>query len=287
MLNTKSGSNESDDALPMDDVQAMVRKYAIGFVSVSEISGIEDADCAGSGTLVSIGNYHGILSAAHVLEQKLPNERFGLVRFPSFGSNLQKMTVDMRLCRQFIIKGNEFSNKGPDIGFLILPNNIVGWLNTTNRFYKIAHKEKNKIKQEKSDPRPYFDLVVGVIGELTQGPYDEDSRTQKKIFNALAECGVSKHLDHSSKFDLLSFEPRPEPGDGGPTNYQGLSGGGLWRIFCSRSKHGTIQMEEGVLHGVAFYQSDLKNNSRMITCHGPISIYDSLATKVLENTNSI
>jgi hypothetical protein len=41
--------------------------YSIGFVTVLTTGNIEEATCAGSGTLVTVGSLHGVLTAAHVL----------------------------------------------------------------------------------------------------------------------------------------------------------------------------------------------------------------------------
>jgi hypothetical protein len=43
--------------------------FTIGFARITQRDNGEDADSAGSGTLVTVGSLHGVLSAAHVVEE--------------------------------------------------------------------------------------------------------------------------------------------------------------------------------------------------------------------------
>ncbi len=53
--------------IPTAGVSDAMAAYTIGFAKLEILGCIEDAVCASSGTLVSVGKVRGILTAAHVL----------------------------------------------------------------------------------------------------------------------------------------------------------------------------------------------------------------------------
>ena len=65
------------------------------------------------------------------------------------------------------------------------------------------------------------------------------------------------------------------------TSYEGLSGGGLWRVYFEADRNGQIIVREKRLLGIAFYQY-VSDGKRRIICHGPKSVYEHLINGVLE-----
>jgi hypothetical protein len=69
------GGDITVDALPLQQVPQEVREdaakrisdFVVGFVRLYETELGQDAELAGSGTLVQIDNTHGILTAYHVI----------------------------------------------------------------------------------------------------------------------------------------------------------------------------------------------------------------------------
>ena len=57
----------------------------------------------------------------------------------------------------------------------------------------------------------------------------------------------------------------------GPTSFKGFSGGGLWHILADKNP---------VLSGVAFWQSPLDGDKRIVKCHGRKSIYQRVIDAV-------
>lgn len=53
--------------------------YTMGFVQLTRDRNIEEATSAGSGTFVRIGSLHGVLTAAHVLENLPTSGTVGVV----------------------------------------------------------------------------------------------------------------------------------------------------------------------------------------------------------------
>jgi hypothetical protein len=63
-------------------------------------------------------------------------------------------------------------------------------------------------------------------------------------------------------------------------NYQGLSGGALWRVYITKDSNGEPSVLEKMIFGVAFHQSELVGGARTITCHGSKSVYDTLIHEI-------
>lgn len=61
-----------------------------------------------------------------------------------------------------------------------------------------------------------------------------------------------------------------------PKNFGGISGGGLWQILLKDSSVDKFEPTCYILSGLAFYQSELKANKRLIRCHGRQSIYKNV-----------
>lgn len=49
------------------EISKTITHYTMGFVTVSVKNNVEDAQCAGSGTLITVGSLYGVLTAAHVI----------------------------------------------------------------------------------------------------------------------------------------------------------------------------------------------------------------------------
>ena len=54
--------------LSTEQISKGIAHFTIGFARLTASKTAEDAESAGSGTLVTIGSLHGVLTAAHVLD---------------------------------------------------------------------------------------------------------------------------------------------------------------------------------------------------------------------------
>jgi hypothetical protein len=86
--------------------------------------------------------------------------------------------------------------------------------------------------------------------------------------------------DRREGFDYLRLEV--DAGSfGHPVNYQGVSGGGIWLLTLTIDPdvgEGSLRFES-IFCGVAFHQSEVKDNKRIITAHGPASVHEILIPK--------
>ena len=129
-------------------------------------------------------------------------------------------------------------------------------------------------------------FLCGAPDELT----GEDKPTKEfgrvKVFWGLGVPGRVSQGYWVGEYDYFEFEVRYGAKSELPTNFQGVSGGGLWQVPLLRTPDGRFAAKELILSGVAFYQSAIINNVRSIKCHGRHSIYKSAVDTLKYQTKS-
>jgi hypothetical protein len=114
-----------------------ISNFTMGFARLTAKNGIEDAESAGSGTFVTIGSLHGVLTAAHMIEH-LPKEGpVGLITHIEDPSRFAKQRIAMEHCQSEIMRAAAFDDKGPDLAFLRLPQESIGWIAAKSSFYNL------------------------------------------------------------------------------------------------------------------------------------------------------
>jgi hypothetical protein len=169
---------------------------------------------------------------------------------------------------------------GPDLGFLRLPQNNIGWLKAKGSFYNLS-KHRNDALTHKNAGSGHIDAVVGVIHELTKDLPSETPRIRKKGFTAIFSGGRPIAVKYVDNFDILDFELTSDPDFNLPNSFEGTSGGAIWRFFVEE-RDGRPMVVERRLIGIPFFQSPPNNKKKIITYHGPYSIYQRLFEKIIE-----
>lgn len=258
---------------------AAVAPFSIGFAKLNVSGGEEDVAPAGSGTLVSVGPVHGILTAAHVLEELPDHGKVGLIRFTS-NPVVQKQTIEMSLTEKIAIRGTSNEADGPDIGFLRLPSDQVATLNATNIFFNLSKREQS-VLGDKHPSEEYFEGVSGIIAEWTEDVRaGEGGFDRLRGFRGLFGVGCVTTTRECNGYDLVDFETKRDENSKAPWNYQGWSGGALWRVYLAKDSNGQPLLPDKRIWGVAFHQSELIDGARTITCHGPKSVYAALVNEI-------
>ncbi len=121
-----------------------------------------------------------------------------------------------------------------------------------------------------------------MIAERTTDLPPEERGTSEKGFYTLFVVGMVVGKRESNGFDLFDFEVTYGPDSVSPDSFEGMSGGALWRVYCNKDDNGQTSVAEKKMFGVAFHQSDISNERRIITCHGPRSVYGPLIDAVRE-----
>jgi hypothetical protein len=269
------GVDELRGLLP--SINDSISDSAVGFVKLIPNTSPQDATIAGSGTLVSSGRRHAILTADHVLDV-LPNRgEIGLVLPSRRGPQLHRATLDMSIARKRTIGRASYDENGPDIGLVLLAPADVSWLSSMKTFYNLDKRRESML----AAPRPielggWF--LSGMIGESTSELSPEHGFARVKAFRGFTGAGVVAAERRREGFDYLEFQAKYDAAYEGPRSFEGVSGGGLWQAVFEE-REGAICVSKVLLSGVAFFQSSIQNDVRTISCHGRQSIYDVVVGK--------
>jgi hypothetical protein len=261
--------------IPTADISKEISNFTIGLAKLSVHDRVEDAALAGTGTLVSVGKVFGLLTAAHVLAV-LPTEGpVGVILFKN--GALQKQVIEMAHAVPLSICGKQFDADGPDLGFIRIAN--VGWLSALASFYNLKKHREEALADEK--PAPYSEqAIIGMIEELTKElPVDKPLR-RAKVFSAIFCNGATENNRDLNGFDLVDMAVTAYPDFPLPNNFEGMSGGALWRVFYNE-KDGVSEIVGKRLVGVPFWQSDRDDGRKIITCHAEKGIYTTLLDKII------
>lgn len=98
--------------LSTEQISTDVAHYVIGLVTVAMQNGVEEATCAGSGSLVTVGSLHGILTAAHVLDALPKQGAVGVVLRVKAAAEFHKQIITMEHTDSLTIRGAAFGPLG-------------------------------------------------------------------------------------------------------------------------------------------------------------------------------
>jgi hypothetical protein len=152
--------------LSTEQISKDISNFIIGFARLTVENKVEDAVSAGSGSLVTVGSLHGILTAAHVLDALPKAGRVGLVTYANNPGRFDRQAIMMQHTGSVVMRGIKFGPIGPDLGFLRLPEQEIGWLKAKNSFYNLT-KHRTDVLANKEPAQAHVDSVTGIIHEMT------------------------------------------------------------------------------------------------------------------------
>jgi hypothetical protein len=118
--------------------------------------------------LVTVGSLHGVLTAAHVVEALPKDGSVGIILTAERPAQYQKQVVNMLHTESpVMIKAEKFGPLGPDLAFLRLPDEALGWLKAKNSFYSLS-KRRDAVLSGEEPEGSRVDCITGVIHELTE-----------------------------------------------------------------------------------------------------------------------
>lgn len=251
--------------------------FSVGFVKIVDLHGKEDMILAGSGTLVQVHDHFGILTADHVL-QNLTGTQVGII-LPALGQNApHRILLHMDNAQKLRIGPAAHSASGPDLGVYMLPASDVARLETWSAFYNLS-KRRERVLQNPRDLNAGGWFLCGAPNEWTTETTPVRAFTKINTFRGFCGAAVVTTERVASEFDYFDVDIAPNGRYEGPSNYQGVSGGGLWQVVLEE-REGQIRVVEHLLSGVAFYQLVENGLPRTIVCHGRRSIYENLFRKM-------
>jgi hypothetical protein len=240
-----------------------IRRHCVSMVVADDD---ERAGMPCAGVLCVIDGTAGILTAWHVWDrlsraQKLvlmlgPNHPYRIAR-----SLLTAYAPDRALARELL------DAAVPDIAFIPLPSEIKTAIEARHKvFYSV---DRRVIDAD-------FDLYGDAGFWVAIGTPVEMMRREAQAVGSLTYVtDVEKAIDREG-WDYLYVNLNLESNVPIPSNLQGMSGGGLWRvIFSVTGEPGRFVIRDPsrdiVLQGITFLQTELAG--RQLIAHGPKSIY--------------
>lgn len=259
----------------VQDTVDLLADYSLGLVE-----GPEDDPCLlGSGTLVSIGEIRGILTAEHVLDALPQHGPVGLAMPTRFGPYLGRPKIHMEYLTRVPLGRGKNIAEGPDLGLLVLPDRVRIAIPSTKTFFNLS-KRRDRVLENPASFEVGIWALTGAAGEWTMdGTAEAGFRRVRDFRGGPAFCFLDCELTVGG-FDYLEFTAEYGGSSESPGSFGGFSGGGLWHILYEQTSDQLI-VNDLILSGVAFFQSDLRDSKRIIRCHGRRSIYQNLIDEVM------
>ena len=245
-----------------------VAEYSIGFVRVEGTRSGQDAVLLGSGSLVSIGATHAVLTAHHVVSLLPRTGRLGLILSPT----LQQHTVDTQGLVFLQIDRGTLDADGPDLGAIVLGPSIAGAIAAKKTFYNLNLRRDQMLKKP-PHLRDGFWFVNGFIHENTIEEPGRDGYDRIKRFYNLSGAGGPEEPVLVGDHDYYDFPVSYGGRSVAPESFGGMSGGGLWQVPLMRNDQGEIVHKTPLLSGVVFYQVPTTETECGVKCHGRQSVY--------------
>jgi hypothetical protein len=129
---------QKDFSLSTEQIGKATSHFTIGFGRLRVENGVEHIMSVGSGTLVTVGSVDGILTAAHVIEALPKKGKVGIITSVDESSRLEAFKIEMDHAVPVVVGEQRSIELGPDLAFLRLPPESVGWLTAKNSFITFA-----------------------------------------------------------------------------------------------------------------------------------------------------
>lgn len=247
-----------------------IKSYSIGLVGVAKGEACEKGNLFGSGTLIRIENTFGILTAYHVVDSKRLSS-WTDIGF-AFFEGVHSPKVPRRYLQIIKVAIPEEDSRGPDLAVMIVPEDVLGWMKAKKLFWNISPKRLEDPLTNLESSNGLW-CVCGFVAEYTKEEGPKCGYANVKRFTGVTGCSGIERAWNDGQHDYFDLSVLYKDENELPTDFRGVSGGGLWKIPLSRNEDGVITAQEPILAGVAFYQTAVEGKKRSIRCHGPRSIY--------------
>lgn len=228
----------------------------------------------GSGTFVRIGTKPFILTAAHVIDELEKNHIIGF----GISDDLHIYKVEVSHINFTILKSDNYSDSGPDLGLISIPPHHVGNIEAKRVFLNLDN-QKILLNQNTLGNEVGVWCAIG-FPERKTGECIIGNTIVIGYYGQISILSLDSSYE-MGEYDYLKFSMPGNQQPDGIETYQGLSGGGVWQLIIGH-KDGNLYIKDFLFKGVMFYERAEESDKREIVCHGPLSTYKF----VLNQTNS-
>jgi hypothetical protein len=254
-----------------NSIGSRISNYSVNIISLRIENNLPVEKLIGSGTLIQAGEKKGILTAQHVVDSTsfLRAERIGF----SLKDRPHKFHID-KGSLDIIRFGNEQREiKEPDIAYLGLLSPEIGWIDSIKSFWNLGSNIDDALAIDTSSDLGMW-VIYGCPDEYTE-IVDINSTFEKTIsFMAISGAsGIVKTRFDKGGLDYIDVSLTYDNEERLPSTFGGVSGGGLWHVVLCESKERNIFSRWPTFCGIAFAESPIVDNERLIHCYGPETIY--------------
>jgi hypothetical protein len=269
------------------EASSIALDWTVGFVRPFEIPRRNgpptvDAGLGGTSVLVSANGNYAILTADHVLQYLPDDGPVGLVLLDRRGLVHHRFLLNMRFLKKIRVGRGREESLGPDLGLLSLTIGDVNRLKAKKSFYNLTIRKKSVSNLPPvNEISPW--MIQGFIDELTEKSEPLPGMKANYAFKAITGPVRLAKTRQQDGFDYFSIEVNSNASYTLPRSFGGASGCGIWYMdFVKTEDIKTFRLNQVVLGGMAFYQSEMDDERRFIECHSVESIYNR-AEAVLAN----
>lgn len=250
----------------LEDIGRELETYLIPIVVPDTAAKVPAFKVLGSGTLVTADGRHFILTAAHVWEagRHWNNLYTILTRYPSISKIPRNVIAPREVYRT--------GEWGPDLAILEIVYPYVSMIEAYKSFLNLERQRENFPKH----PVPTGEAlcaVVGMVAAFSNPQFDHERRTS--TLNAVGRTffSLAQETHERENWDYVDVGAQMSLADV-PKSFGGVSGGGLWIVNIKNTDASLTWDRKRHFRGVAFWQTEIKEDRSTIRCHGPKSIYD-------------
>lgn len=255
------------------DILDKIEPFSIHIIGITVRNNTEHISLIGSGTLIKLSNFYGILTANHVIESKNYKES------PKIGFNILRESHKFEINNSFLSThtiGNYKKVSGPDLAVIEIPEINLFWFKEKKAFYNLESHSYISIKERYNDNGVW--VISGCAAEHESSCGLDRNFGDVTSFRHTCWFGGKEKEWIESKFDYIESKAVYDDENEPPDSFRGVSGGGLWQVILSESHSGNFEIKDIILAGVAFYQTRIVNNHRFVRCHGRKSIYNMVCS---------
>ena len=246
-----------------------VHNYTVALLTLPRTGSAAPAP-AGSGTLVKVADSHYILTAAHVWQERLKTSpQIGLTLTPGIDHCTPIETLALTPFLLPYPQHSEAEQWGPDVVFLKIPAFSIGAIQAFKSFYPIGGD-----KHLRKSTGVEYRYLAGAPGAFAS---TVNLNTTLRINAFQADLDAAPYT--RGEYDYIDLKENVRWPDY-PSNFKGVSGGGLWRVQIFGSPNPDGIDWSCFLEGLAFYQLPVeggKEGDVIVRCHGEKTIRLALA----------
>jgi len=240
----------------------------------------------GSGTLINVAGVDGILTAHHVSQIVFEGKEKDLgINCANYYHHL---SVPISHLKHFVIGAcdENTARVGPDLAFIqILDPRVLGTLRSKKSFFHLD-KRKEVFDWLQSLPiRQLYRAMNWFIGGAPQEFSKSFTAQGEPILKESHFVGEATFLSITTRLEFDYVRLRLTAGyHNFPGQYKGVSGGGIWLVPFTMDPDKGQQTARYIpfLAGVVYIQSATQHHGRIITGHGPSSLYTTLVRHLRE-----